>query len=185
MDSRHAQTHCMKTQKVYLPLPIPNLRGYHPIVCSGKPNPSKRQSHLGAWPWELGVVGSKDLSHNNKFCRFIPMYILIVLDRHRSVESNSVTHIKGGRCVQHQCYQHTWISIWESVFCQLPIEHRANWRQQLRERRDHRPTECRMRNQIEYLHCWGGLERDKNSMKSYFIPINIAHTCTHAALANV
>ena len=38
----------MKTQKVYLPLPIPNLRGYHPIACSGKPNPSKRQSHLSA-----------------------------------------------------------------------------------------------------------------------------------------
>ena len=27
-------------------LPIPNLRGNHPIACSGKPNPSKRQSHL-------------------------------------------------------------------------------------------------------------------------------------------
>ena len=36
----------MKTRKVYLLLPIPNLRGYHPIACSGKPNPSKRQSHL-------------------------------------------------------------------------------------------------------------------------------------------
>ena len=30
----------MKTQKVYLLLPIPNLRGNHPIACSGKPNPS-------------------------------------------------------------------------------------------------------------------------------------------------
>ena len=36
----------MKIQKVYLLLPIPNLRGYHPIACSGKPNPSNRQSHL-------------------------------------------------------------------------------------------------------------------------------------------
>ena len=27
---------------------FPNLRGYHPIACSGKPNPRKRQSHLGA-----------------------------------------------------------------------------------------------------------------------------------------
>ena len=27
----------MKTQKVYLLIPIPNLRGYHPIACSGKP----------------------------------------------------------------------------------------------------------------------------------------------------
>ena len=35
----------MKIQKVYLLLPIPNLRGNHPIACSGKPNPSKRQSH--------------------------------------------------------------------------------------------------------------------------------------------
>ena len=38
----------MKTQKAYLLLPIPNLRDYHPIACSGKPNASKRQSHLGA-----------------------------------------------------------------------------------------------------------------------------------------
>ena len=34
----------MKT-RVYLPLPIPNLWGNHPITCSGKPNPSKRQGH--------------------------------------------------------------------------------------------------------------------------------------------
>ena len=36
----------MKTQLVYLLLRIPNLRGNHPIACSGKPNLSKRQSHL-------------------------------------------------------------------------------------------------------------------------------------------
>ena len=38
----------VKTQQLYLLLPIPKLRGNHPIACSGKPNPSKRQSHLGA-----------------------------------------------------------------------------------------------------------------------------------------
>ena len=37
-----------ETQKVYLLLSIPNLRGYRPIACSGKPNPHKRQSHLSA-----------------------------------------------------------------------------------------------------------------------------------------
>ena len=41
---------CMKTRTVYLLLSIPNLRGYYPIAYSGKPNRSKRQSHLGAWP---------------------------------------------------------------------------------------------------------------------------------------
>ena len=41
---------CMKAHKVYLLLPVPNLRGYYPIACSGKPNPSKKQSHLGAQP---------------------------------------------------------------------------------------------------------------------------------------
>ena len=46
----------MKTQKVYLLLPIPNLRCYHPIACSGKPNPSKRQSHLGAWHCYAGLA---------------------------------------------------------------------------------------------------------------------------------
>ena len=29
-------------------LPIANSRGNFPTVCSGKPNPSERQSHLGA-----------------------------------------------------------------------------------------------------------------------------------------
>ena len=37
----------MKTQ-VYLLLPIQILRDYHSIVFSGEPNPSKRQSHIGA-----------------------------------------------------------------------------------------------------------------------------------------
>ena len=36
----------MKTHKVYLLLSIPNLRGNYPTACSGKPKPSKRQSHL-------------------------------------------------------------------------------------------------------------------------------------------
>ena len=34
---------CMK---VFLLLPILNLRSNHPITCSGKPISSKRQSHL-------------------------------------------------------------------------------------------------------------------------------------------
>ena len=38
---------CMHTvHEIQLLLPIPNLRGNHPIACSGKSNPSKRQSHL-------------------------------------------------------------------------------------------------------------------------------------------
>ena len=31
---------------LYVLLPISDLRGDHPIAFSGKPNPSKRQSHL-------------------------------------------------------------------------------------------------------------------------------------------
>ena len=48
VDSRSQlySTHTMKTQQVYLLLPISNLRGNHPIACSSKPNLSKRQSHL-------------------------------------------------------------------------------------------------------------------------------------------
>ena len=43
--------YAMKTQYVYLLLPIPNLRGNHAIAesaSSGKPNPGKRQNHFGA-----------------------------------------------------------------------------------------------------------------------------------------
>ena len=48
----YVHTHTMKwshKNSEYLLLPILlNLRGKHAIACSGKPSPSKRQSHLGA-----------------------------------------------------------------------------------------------------------------------------------------
>ena len=44
---RERETVLHEIRWVYLPLPIPNLRGNCPIACSSNPNPSKRQSHLG------------------------------------------------------------------------------------------------------------------------------------------
>ena len=38
----------MKTQKVYLPLPILNLRSYHPIACSGKPQWRSQRGGFGS-----------------------------------------------------------------------------------------------------------------------------------------
>ena len=46
-DSIHTACVHETSVYVYLLLPIPNLRGSHPFANSGKPNPSKRQSHLG------------------------------------------------------------------------------------------------------------------------------------------
>ena len=51
----------MKTQKVYLLLPIPNLRGYHPIACSGKPNPM----HKGNATCTFRCVGRVPMGHRS------------------------------------------------------------------------------------------------------------------------
>ena len=56
----------MKTQKVYLLLPIPNLRDYHPNACSGKPNPSKRQMYMYMYKFKLLINTTVQLHYETK-----------------------------------------------------------------------------------------------------------------------